>query len=242
MDRANLDRRLSGITTAWTLLRRAHEGDEPARALVLHRYGGAVRRYLLGALRDEEAADDLVQEFALAFLRGAFHSADPARGRFRDYLKGVLSNLVNDHRRRGVKRPRALPPDALTLAGLTAEEDRDRAWRESWRDELLANTWAALADAQPSLHAVLRCKADLEGRHSEDVAEELARRTGRQLTANALRQALHRARRLFAELLVHEVAQSLADPTLEAVEEELAELRLLEYCGPALGRPAGEKG
>jgi RNA polymerase sigma-70 factor (ECF subfamily) len=47
---------------------------------------------------------------------------------------------------------------------------------------------------------------------------------------------LHRARDRFAELLFDEVSQTLDNPSRNDLEEELAELRLLEYCRPALQR------
>jgi hypothetical protein len=74
-----LNDRLSQITTAWSLLRQAHaaaavdpQGDRQA---LLDRNYGAVYRYLLGATRDEEAALELFQDFAVRFLRGDFHGA-----------------------------------------------------------------------------------------------------------------------------------------------------------------------
>ena len=45
---------------------------------------------------------------------------------------------------------------------------------------------------------------------------------------------LHRAREKFADLLLDEVLNSLAEGSLPEVEEELIELDLLEYCRPAL--------
>jgi Sigma-70 region 2 len=72
---------LSRIETHWTAVMCAHRGpaDEAAeaRSLLLERYRGAVRRYLLASLRDVEAADDLAQELVLRFLRGDFRNADP---------------------------------------------------------------------------------------------------------------------------------------------------------------------
>jgi hypothetical protein len=56
------------------------------------------------------------------------------------------------------------------------------------------------------------------------------------LTAAGVRQALHRARQKFADLLLEEVAQSVEDPTPEHLERELVELGLFDYCRPALER------
>ena len=60
-------------------------------------------------LRDREAADELSQEFSLRFVRGDLKGADRERGRFRDYLKGVLFHLIGDYWRRRKRAPQALP-------------------------------------------------------------------------------------------------------------------------------------
>jgi hypothetical protein len=67
----------------------------------------------------------------------------------------------------------------------------------------------------------------------------LSRQLGKKLTVDGLRQTLRRARAMFADLLIVEVAQSLTEPTQEAIEEELGELNLLAYCQPALARLRG---
>lgn len=58
---------------------------------------------------------------------------------------------------------------------------------------------------------------------------------------DALRQALHRARDRYADLLLREVSGSLEEPTRERLEEELIELGWLSLCRTALERlgPAG---
>src|SRR5437764_448925 len=101
------DLRLSRIDTLWTVICQAKDPDRAVRAAqarMLERYGGAVRRYLLAATRDSEAADELGQEFAVRFLRGGLRGARPERGRFRDYLKGVLIHLVANYHGSGKKR------------------------------------------------------------------------------------------------------------------------------------------
>src|ERR687891_2597361 len=103
------DLHLSRIQTAWSMVRRAH-GDHTAvhdaQQSLLDRYGGAVRRYALAALRDEDAADEVFQEFALKFVRGDFGNADPHRGRFRAFVKTIVYRLIVDHQRRRKHRLR----------------------------------------------------------------------------------------------------------------------------------------
>ena len=54
-----------------------------------------------------------------------------------------------------------------------------------------------------------------------------------------MRVLLHRARERFADLLLEEIAHSLDDPTPDALQDELADLDLLEYVAPALSRRDG---
>jgi RNA polymerase sigma-70 factor (ECF subfamily) len=86
------------------------------------------------------------------------------------------------------------------------------------------------------LYAVLRFRADHPEMRSPQMAEELAARLGRPCTPAGVRQALHRAREKFADLLLDEVTHSLEDPTAEHLEQELVDLGLLDYCRPALER------
>src|SRR5581483_5349203 len=100
---AREDDRLSQIATRWSLLLEARGGGDASRAArgeLLLRYHAPVYRYLRGLVRDEAAAEELCQEFALRFLRGDFRHADPARGRFRDYLRVALRHLAAERARR----------------------------------------------------------------------------------------------------------------------------------------------
>src|SRR5260370_23847891 len=100
MDEQSLNQRLSRISTLWTVVYQAHQGStdavSAAQRALLERYSGAIHRYLLGAVRDPEVADDLFQEFALRFLRGDFNRADRERGRFRNFIKTSLFHLIVD--------------------------------------------------------------------------------------------------------------------------------------------------
>jgi DNA-directed RNA polymerase specialized sigma24 family protein len=101
-----------------------------AQGQLLDRYGGAVRRYFLGALHDADAADELFQEFALRFVRGDFRRADPERGRFRDFLY----HMIVDHQKRRRRRPAALSADVRDPASPSQETSAsDRVFVENLR-------------------------------------------------------------------------------------------------------------
>lgn len=231
------EERLSQLRTRWSLLAQAHRADDPhaardAQAELLPRYCAAVYRYVRGAVADAAAADDLCQEFALRFVRGDFRHARPDKGRFRDYLKTALFHLVGEARRRPGQRWAPLDSRAAALA----VDDPERGFREAWRRELLNAAWAALEregdGPRPTAYDVLRRKADATAETSAALAAKLSEEFGRPLTAEAVRQATHRARARFAVLLRAEVAATLPGFDAAAVDAELAELGLLTYCRP----------
>jgi RNA polymerase sigma-70 factor (ECF subfamily) len=235
------EHRLSRISTMWSMLHQAHKGSADAAAAaqraLLQRYGGAVHRYLLAIVQDTHAADDLTQEFGLSLIKGAFHKADPQRGRFRDYVKTALRHLVAHHRKQQTGGVQFLAPDSLELTNLASgEEEVDRRFDESWREELLVRAWEALAEAQPVFYSVLRFRAAHPELRAAQLASELSRQLGKTFSAAAIRQNLHRARDRFAELLIEEVAESLDCPTADQIAQELGELNLLAYCQPVLAR------
>ena len=244
MNENELHQHLSQIATQWSVLYQAHKGDQTeaarARQLLMQRYCGAVYRYLLRAVRDPAVAEDLTQEFALRFVQGRFGQADPSQGRFRNYVKGALFRLVQDHHRSQGRagRPVSLEDDAAVPD--RSDEAAEREFRESWRQELLSRAWDALnavqAQSGQPYHDVLRLRADQPDLSSTQMAELLSTRLGRTISPANLRQLLHRARERFAELLLEEVCQSLEGAPIEHVEEELAELNLLKYCQDVLDR------
>ena len=238
------DPRLNQISTQWALVFSAHGAAEDeaaaARAALMNRYAGAVQRYLLGALHDEEAAGELAQEFALRFLRGDFRRADPSKGRFRDYVARSLHNLVmNYHRGR---RGRPMDLDALPEPGEPADGAADfyRTFREDWRRELLSKAWRRLAECSQrkgqAYEAVLRCRVTHPEAPSAKLAELLAADLGRPVGADWVRKSLQRARDLFSDYLLDEVEAYLDRPSAAELEGELNELGLREYCRPALAR------
>jgi RNA polymerase sigma-70 factor (ECF subfamily) len=228
---------LNGLSTDWGELVAAH-GDGPgaraAQRAVLDRYGRAVHRYLRSALRDRNAADDLAQEFALRFVRGDFHRLHPSRGRFRDFVRTVLFHLVADYYRARRTEPVPLRDDDAPTG--SAEPSSRDPFLDHWRAALLDRAWRELrhlpSRANGPLYDVLRFRVDKPDQTTAEAALELSRQIGRRISAVAFRQALHRARVKFAELLRQEVAFSLGTSQKDQVDQELADLELLAYCRP----------
>jgi RNA polymerase sigma-70 factor (ECF subfamily) len=243
VERLERNQSLSQLSTEWSLIFQSHTGTPEqvaaAQAELMGRYAGAVHRYLLSALHDPHAASDLSQEFALRFLRGDFHRADPSRGRFRDFVRRALRNLTIDDRRRS--RARRVS-DAFPEPIDPVEEDRefDRQFLASWRSELMARAWDALERLEEQTgqpyHAVLRLRVEHPESHSPELAERLSATLGRPITAGGVRMALQRSRDRFVGFLLEEVKGSLNSPTPDELEEELIALDLMEYCRPVLRR------
>ncbi len=244
MEEVEKEPRLSELSTQWTMLFQAHHGTpeevSDALRLMMLRYSGAVHRYLLKTVGDAEEVKELDQEFALRFLKGSFLKYNPEFGRFRDYVKGAVRNLMIDyHRRKG--KTRSLDPDMeRAIVGNSGLEDLDERIIDAWRDDLLDRAWDALVDfeqrtGQP-YHTVLKYRVTHPEDSSAEMAEGLSPRLGRTISPGACRQLLLRAREKWAGSLIDEVKVSLKDPTRENVEEELADLRLLHLCKPVLKR------
>jgi RNA polymerase sigma factor (sigma-70 family) len=237
---------LSQIQTMWSVVRQAHGnqtvGVESAQRVLLDRYGGAIHRYALSALRDEHAADEVFQEFALKFVRGEFGNVNPERGRFRAFVKTVVYRLIVDYQRRKKKRMIESPMHSNIAEPLTGDDEGadDELFRASWRTEILESCWKKLedeerADGKPC-HTVLRYRVDHPDARSPELAEGLSKILGKPINAGAVRVLIHRARERFADILLDLVSNSLAEGSLDEAEQELIELGLLDYCRPALER------
>ena len=222
--------RLSQIQTEWSAILEMGSGEEPQtrQSELLMRYAGAVYRYLLVVAKNDEVAADLAQEFAYRFLRGDFRSADPSRGRFRDFLKRSVVNLAMDHFRRVRRRSQLETPEAIEESESKMEQTWERAFDESWRREILDRTWRRLEPAADQW-AVLRLRADFPDSNSVELADRVGQRLGREVSSDWTRQTLARGRSKFAELLRVEVAESLGGADHDCVDEELSRLGLLKY-------------
>jgi RNA polymerase sigma-70 factor (ECF subfamily) len=245
MEQRQLEQRLSQLATVWTVLLQGNQGAEDAdglaQAAVLERYQSAVYRYLLGAVRDPDAADELFQEFALKFVRGDFRRADPERGRFRDFVRTALINLVTDYRKKAGRRLAAsLERPEEVAAAPSADLDQD--FLSSWRKALFDRAWEALAALQkpggPPFYTVLRLRSEQPELSSPEAAKLLTAQLqpAEPYTDAGLRKILQRARELFADLLVEEVARSLRTSSLERLEQEVIDLGLQVHCQRALER------
>lgn len=237
--------RLSEIQTDWDGVRAAHASHDStgqvleARERILDQYFPCVKKYILGATYDPDLAEDLAQEFAVRFVRGDFRNVDPTQGRFRDYLKRSLRNLITDHFRKPAEfklrtSVAAEVPDRASDAKL---ESLDEEFQSNWRQQILHNAWQSLRSFEDSkgnwYYTVLRYRAQNPDSRSAEMSVALSEIVGEAVTADWVRQKIHRARQKFAEILIAEVRNSMQLKDEELVQQELAELGLKKYSHDA---------
>jgi len=231
------DDRLDGITTRWSLVRRAHmKGDAAsaaeARSILVMRYASAIRRYIGGILKDCDETDEVAQDVIVRLLKGDFAGADPDRGRFRDLLKTAVRNMVRNHWTKKNQRRAVSDPDFDQIADAD-EATPESAWMSAWKANLLDHVWAELQDMERKnpknpAYTVLKWRTDYPEESSDQLAVRLSEKLGSPVRPDAARQMLRRARVRFAELLIQEISMGLDGASQQEIEDELAAVGLLE--------------
>ena len=145
--------------THWSMLMavRAGAGTEQRSVLnfLIQRYWKPVYCYVRRCGHGEEDAKDLVQEFFMACLRNdLFAKADPARGRFRNFLLRSLENFLHNKLREAQaqkRRPKGgfvsfdeLLSDAGAIYVPQKEETPAEAYARAWILNLLQRVLNAL--------------------------------------------------------------------------------------------------
>lgn len=190
-------------TTSTTLLRDLAADVQSSRwAELVARYRPALESYLAAKFPSlSDAADDLVQEtfLALAGRLPDYRHAPDEKGRFRNYLAGILRFKAIDELRRRAREDGALAGAAERAAADWAAEDETRAWREAAYEVALAQYLADPA-VQTRTKEIFR-RVALAGESPERVAAAYG------LDRNAVDQIRSRAVRRLREL-----AEQLAQP------------------------------
>lgn len=205
-------------------------------------YGPAIRNYLLACLGNEDDAEEVSQDLLLQVTRKGFATVCPERGRFRDYLKVVVRNTARGWLRR--KRRTCGGSEMIERLPEGEVPAMEQTWLAEWRECILTRTLRQLERHQRSVkgniyYTVLRTTMDHPEEDCKQRADRVTATTGQALSPDAFRKQLSRARRLFADLLVAEIEQTLEQPTTDKVQEELAEVGLLEYLRDYLDEEEG---
>lgn len=220
------------LATRWSLVARAG-GDDPdgraALAWLCRAYWEPLRAH--AARRGWRDAEDAVQDFWVKLIeRGGLASADRGRGRFRSWLLACLDHHLADRadaagalKRGGGKAVGVLPADDAPGA-VGRDEDPARAFDRAWAEALLARARARMAEGLTGAAArrQQRLERFLTANGDGDAYAVAAREL--QMSEGAVKVAVHRLRERFRESLRAEVAETLAEPTPQAIDAELDEL------------------
>ena len=224
-------------TTHWSVVLEA-QGESPAAHEALENLCRTYWRPIYSFVRREgvrpEEAKDVTQGFfALLLERKDFHSVRQEKGRLRSFLLASVKHFMANERRDAatIKRGGGRTPIPLDwIAGddssefdrsnpLSADLLYDRRWAFTVLDRVftrLREESQGLANA-PLLERLNTLLSDEPGRPSQaDIAREFG------MTENAVKQAFHRLRQRYRQLLREEVAHTVATPA--EIEDELRHL------------------
>jgi RNA polymerase sigma factor (sigma-70 family) len=221
-------------TTHWSVVLAAQGKSTEAKA-ALEKLCRTYWWPLYGFVRREgykpEEAQDLTQAFFARLLeRRDLETVRQKRGRLRSYLLSSLKNFLSKarHREMTVKRGEGRP--LVSLEDLLARERADQEPSHNLSaDRIYERRWALTLLEQ----VLVRLRAEYEAAGKlplfDRLKELLARESGQpsqakiaaemQMTENAVKQAFHRMRHRYRQLLHEEIAHTVAVP--DDVEDEL---------------------
>ncbi len=235
VSRSSTDTRaVAFVTTHWSVVLAAQDRS-PAAEAALEKLCRTYWWPLYGFVRRQgyrpEEAQDLTQGFfAMLLERRDLDVVRREKGRLRSYLLISLKNFLGKARRRemSVKRGEGRPlvpldellarerADLEPADNLSADRIYERRWALTLLEQVLTRLEAEYESAgNANLFVQLKdLLADEPGRKSQaEIAAEL------DMTENAVKQAFHRLRQRYRQLLRNEIAQTVAVPG--DVEDEL---------------------
>jgi RNA polymerase sigma factor (sigma-70 family) len=225
-------------TTHWSRVVAAGDPGTPesqeALASLCNAYWYPIYAYIRRRGHTPEQSQDLTQDFfAYVLERDLIAKADPERGRFRSFLRGVCVNHLANRRDRSNARKRGGGHRTLSIDGpdaegryarepvheLTADRIFDRTWALTLLGLVLDKLRREYEDAGGAatfeeLHVFLT------GSRATDPYAAIAARLG--TTEGAVRVAVHRLRRRYGSLLRQEIAATVDDPA--QIDDEIRSL------------------
>jgi RNA polymerase sigma-70 factor (ECF subfamily) len=221
-------------TTHWSRVARA--GDSAALADLCSAYWYPIYALIRRKGHPPDQALDLTQAyFARLIEKGTISAADPARGRFRSFLRADCTFFLSHNRDhdRAIKRGGSIR--VISIDSQDAEtrfrhepahnDTPERQFERDWAVSLIDRAMGRLERHYQAVgrgETFLRLKPILTS--EPDAARFAQLATELKTTDGALRTATHRLRARFADELRAEIAETLDDPTPEAIADELRDL------------------
>ena len=221
-------------TTHWSVVLAAGQQDSPQAAEALETlcrtYWYPLYAYIRRRGYSPADAQDLAQDFFAQLLRKNYPArADPAKGRFRNFLLHALNQFLADVRERALARKRGGGQVIISLDeavedryrlevadGVTPEKLFERRWAETLLDRALGRLRDEfVADGKAATYEVL--KTFEPGDQSPLSYGEAANRLG--VSESAVKSMIHRLRQRHRELVREEIAHTV--PTGADINAEL---------------------
>ena len=224
-------------TTHWSVVLEA-QGESPAAQEALENLCRTYWRPIYSFVRREgvrpEEAKDITQGFfALVLERKDFQSVRQEKGHLRSFLLASLKHFMANERRDAatIKRGGGRTPIPLDWIVSDDSGDFDRVdmlspdllYDRRWAFTVLDRVFTRLREeSQRSLNPPLlqRLNILLSDEPERPSQADIAREFG--MTENAIKQAFHRLRQRYRQLLREEVANTVATPA--DIEDELRHL------------------
>jgi RNA polymerase sigma factor (sigma-70 family) len=221
-------------TTQWSVVLTAQD-ESPAAKEALEKLCRTYWWPLYGFVRRQgykpQDAQDLTQSFFARLLeRRDLETVRQERGRLRSYLLASVKNFLAKARDRELTIKRGEGQPLVSLEDLLAREradqepahklSADRIYERRWTLTLLEQVLARLRaeyEGAGKLPLFERLKELLAGESDQPSQAEIAAEL--QMTENAVKQAFHRLRHRYRQLLHEEIAHTVAAP--DDVEDEL---------------------
>ena len=215
------------VTTRWSVVLAA-QSSSPAADEALEKLCRTYWWPLYGFVRRNghapEEAQDLVQGFcALLLERRDLDVVRQEKGRLRSYLLVSLKNFLRKARRHETAIKRGAGQPLVSLDELIERERADLEPADNLSaDKIFERRWALTLLSQVLGRLGKEYQATGQGKLFDDLQELLADEPGRRsqadianglaMTENAVKQAFHRLRKRYRELLREEIAHTVALP------------------------------
>ncbi len=221
-------------TTSWTMVlaaSRQSSGSTEALSRLCAAYWYPIYAFTRRKGYAREEAEDLTQAFFVRILEhNSIAEARRERGKFRSFLLASMTNFLANERDRARAQKRG--GDGVTLSldfeageeryhrepshGLTPEALFEKHWALAVLDGVLGRLRQEHARKGQGAQFE-RLRIYLTGDQERGVCHQLANELN--LSESAVRTAVHRLRRRYAELLQEEIAATVTDP--DEVEGEI---------------------
>jgi DNA-directed RNA polymerase specialized sigma24 family protein len=221
------------VTTRWSVVLTA-QGRSPAAQDALEKLCRSYWMPLYAFVRRAGFSPEEAQDFFARFLqRRDVDAVLREKGRLRSYLLVALEHFLTNERQRTRARKRGHGQQLISLDEILSHQrdelepadtlTADQIYEQRWALTVLEQVFARLGDEfrangrTPLFERLKELLADEPGHPSQ---AEIARELG--VTENALKQAFHRLRERYRQILREEIAHTVASPG--EIEDELRHL------------------